>query len=348
MEITYDEHVAQQKRQRKKKKIELKSYTVSEELFEEILTFGYRVEVIENKELFNSYKFGYPQKSLIRYDGFKQMIVLECVLNDHFNLGIDDDITYWKQCLVVKEVSQSKPVEKCITGGMAKRIMEAMILKYYSREEYEQRLNMFRDTYNESLIQYHHEIANYQEIGKIVRYQNCYKYDINGAHAYALTIIFPKAAHEIIKFYEERKINPINKQIINFYVGCLTYNYRQTYNWIVHFVSQTLQDAINYCEDIYDSVLVYANTDGFIIQNPGKLLEHSTELGKFKLEYHGDVWCYRDDNYKVYQTDTEVKGSIMYEPRKIIDLKNNKVVHYDRVKKSGYYIAENIVEEILE
>lgn len=330
---------------KKKGQIELKAYTVNEQVFEEILTFGYRVRIIEDREEFNSYKYGYPQKSLITYDGFKTMILLECVLNDHFDLG--ERMTHWKQCILYKEVTQEAPVQKTITGGMAKRIMESKILKYYTPEEYEQRLNMFAAQYDETLIQFHYEIEQKKHV--IVKYDNCYKYDINGAHNDALRIIFPKAAQEFEKMYAERKINPINKQIVNFYVGVLALSHRQTYNWIVQRVTKQLKSAINYCEDLFESDLIYANTDGFIIQNPAKLIDTSTELGQFKLEYHGDVYLYKDDNYWCYQTDNEIKGSIMYEPRKHIDLKNNKVVHYDQVKikNAKVYVAQNIVEEIL-
>ena len=326
------------------KKLELKAYSVSEELFEEILTFGYRVKITESKDEFDSYKYGYNDKALIIYNGYSQMIVLECVLNDHFNLNMR--LTHWKQCIVTKDPGQSSACEKTITGGMAKKVMESKILQYYSREEYEERLNMFQAPHSDHLKQYHFELKEKQF--EIKKYTNCYKYDINGAHNAALKIIFPKAAHVFEQMYQERKIKPINKQFINFYVGMLTYGHRRTYNWIVQRVTTQLLAGINHCMQD-DGLLLYANTDGFLIKDPGQLLEHSTALGDFKLEYHGDAYIYFDENYWCYQTHNEIKGSILYAARKHLDLKAGKVVHYDKVKvpKADIYVAENIVEEIL-
>ena len=180
----------------------------------------------------------------------------------------------------------------------------------------------------------------------IIKYEDCYKWDINGAHNAALCEIFPKAAGAIGMMYQERKKNPANKKYINYYCGMLARkNHRKTYNWIVQRTTQILLNGINEA----GGILLYANTDGFLVQHPEKIIPHSTKLDEFKLEYQGAVWFYYDKNYQCFQTETgEVKGTILQSVRDKIDLPNGQVVHYDRIKRNNTYIAENIQTEVLD
>lgn len=327
----------------KKGKIQLKPYSLTEELFDEILSAGYNVKVITNAEEFNTYKFGYEKKRTIVYDGFKTAILLECVLNEHFPLK-DTEITHWKQCIIHKDINQKTPCEKDTDGSHATNYIRQLICNYYSREDYYKCLKSHTADYNDDLKQYH--FSMYEESGVVIKYDNCYKWDINGAHTDALCEIFPKAASAIRKLHDERKINPINKKYINYYVGTLaSTGYRDTYNWIVQRTTQKLLEGIN----VVGGDLLYANTDGFMVRNPENLLPHSTQLGEFKLEYEGTSWFYYDKNYSCFQLETgEIKGSCLCSVRKYIDLPRGQVVHYERKKiYENIVIAENITKEVL-
>ena len=239
----------------------LKSYSVSEEIFDEILLAGYDVRLVPDKDEFYEYKFGYDEKTAIVYDGLKCMIMLECILNEHSPL--DTQITYWKQCIVYKNIEQVSDVEDEVNGATAYRYMKSLINEYYTDAEFKKRMSMFEADYDEGLAQYHFLLFN--KPGKISRYDNCYKWDINGAHNDALCEIFPKAAKAITKMYELRKIQPNNKKYINYFVGMMVpMGHRKTYNWIVQRTTKLLLDGINAA----GGDLIYANTDGFIIQNP--------------------------------------------------------------------------------
>lgn len=321
----------------------LKSYSVSVEIFDEILLAGYDVRLVPDKDEFYDYKFGYDEKTAIVYDGLKCMIMLECILNEHAPL--DTHINYWKQCIVYKNMEPEDGVDITaeINGADAYRVMKSVICDYYTDYMYKKRLSMFEAEYDEAKAQYHFLLLD--RIGKIVRYDNCYKWDINGAHNAALCEIFPEAAPAITKMYEERKLHPENKKYVNYYCGMLCpKGYRKTYNWIVQRTTDILLRGI----DEAGGDLIYANTDGFIIQNPTNILPHTTELGGFKLEYVGPVWVYHDKNYQCYQLETkEIKGNVLNSVRDKLDLPNGVVVHYDRMKKGNTYIAENIKVEVL-
>ena len=320
----------------------LPAYSASEELFDEILTAGYEVSVITNKDEFNVYKYGYPQKTVIMYDGFKTMILLECVLNEHYPLNVR--LTHWKQCILHKDITQDIRCGEDINGGTAYNFMKALICRYYSDEEYKECLRKHQAEYDDELSQYHFSI--YEKMGVIVKYDDCYKWDINGAHNDALCEIFPKAAPAIRYMYQQRKQNPVNKKYVNYYCGMLAQKgYRGTYNWIIQRTTRLLLSGINEA----GGTLLYANTDGFLVQHPDRILTHSTKLGEFKLEYQGPTWFYYDRNYQCFQTNTgEVKGTLLQVVRDKLDLPNKQVVHYDRKKQGDTYVAENIRTEVLD
>lgn len=327
----------------------LKSYAVSEELFDKILLAGYQIKTIADDEEFYNYKFGYDEKTVIAYDGFKTMIMLECVLNEHYPLN--KRITYWKQVIVHKkmdgEIIEKDEVEDEVRGSDAYNYIRGVALKHYTEKEYKARLHMFEAEYDPSQAQYHFML--FDRANKIIRYDNCYKWDINGAYCDALCEIFPKAAPSIRAIHNMRKQHPEFKKYFNYYCGMLPHRgARKTYNWIVQRTTRILLDGI----EKSGGDLIYANTDGFIVQNPKNILPHSTVLGEYKLEYSGPVWTYFDNNYQCYQLENgEIKGSLMKSVRDKIDLPHNTVVHYTKThigpKVGGTYIAENITTEVL-
>ena len=321
---------------------QLKPYAVSEDLFNEILAAGYNIKIVSNPDEFNKYKFGYDNKRTIIYDGVKAAILLECVLNEHYPLN--KELTYWKQCVIHKDTDTHIECEDDIDGAHATMFMKGLICQYYTIEEYKKCMAEHTAVYDKNLAQYHFSI--YEESKKIIRYDNCYKWDINGAHTDALCEIFPKAAPAIQQLHNQRKISPINKKYINYYVGTMaSTGYRGTYNWIVQRTTRKLLEGIN----AVGGDLLYANTDGFMVMNPDNILPHSTKLGEFKLEYNGPTWFYYDTNYQCFQTETgEIKGTILRSVRDKIDLPHGKVVHYTRKKKyDNVFVAEDIREEIV-
>ena len=165
------------------------------------------------------------------------------------------------------------------------------------------------------------------------------KYDINGAYAKALCDIFPKAKTEIIKIYNERKTKPENKALINYFVGMLCKkNYRKTFNWIVQKVRKKVEEAITYT----GGILLYANTDGYAVSAPDRIINTTSLLGDFKLEYTGDIQIYSGKNYWVMQTGESITGTVLYQVRNKIDLRNGVVVDYDRFKEHNCFIPINI------
>ena len=328
----------------------LKSYVVSEELFNSILGAGYEIKTIADDEEFYNYKFGYDEKTIIAYDGFKCMIMLECVLNEHYPLN--KRTTYWKQVIVRKQLNgetmgDEKVVDE-VRGSDAYNYIRGVILQHYTEKEYSARLKMFEADYDAELAQYHFML--YDRPNKIIKYDNCYKWDINGAHNDALCEIFPKAAQAIRAIYNMRKEHPEFKLYINYYCGMLIHrSHRKTYNWIVQRTTNILLKGI----ELANGDLLYANTDGFIIQNPKYIIPNSTNLGEYKLEYCGPVWTYFDKNYQCFQLENgEIKGSVLCDVRSLIDLPNKQIVHYDREHigpiKGGSYRAINITTEVLE
>ena len=49
--------------------------------------------------------------------------------------------------------------------------------------------------------------------------------------------------------------------------------------------------------DLVKGILIYANTDGFVISAKNSDIVASKDLGEFKIEYSGEVYVYKDKNY---------------------------------------------------
>lgn len=310
----------------------LKAVQVNETIFNQILyDFEFKVQI--EPDLFKFYYGYYENKDLIYFNGKDELICCEYIVNKYINLI--ENCTVWKQIRVQKVLNMKNEAMESTTGSRAKAYITKVLKTVYTNEEIDERLRMFEAEKDLNLIQQHY---NYPAPdNQIIKLSNTFKFDINGAHTDALCEIFPKAKDKLIKMYERRKKNPVFKQYPNFYVGMLAEKskemrkqgipgkYEKTYNWIVQRTSKLLLGAM----DIVGGELIYANTDGFIVQNPTTLLTHSKNLGEFKLEFSGDTYIYSDKNYIIYQTGNELKGSCFNQVRPEIDLSRGLVVHYD-------------------
>ena len=178
----------------------------------------------------------------------------------------------------------------------------------------------------------------------IVKFDNCYEYDINAAYFSALMEVFPKAKKKLTSWYKKRHDNDnYFKKVINYTVGCMTINnkkkefagekrlamvHHETRNWIVDRISKQLMTTI----ESLGGNLIYANTDGFIVQNPDKVLPGSKEIGEFDLEAQGTVYGIVTDRtkettpYFAFQFEDKlnnrsfIKGNLPVELRDKLDL----------------------------
>ena len=292
-----------------------------------------------SEEGFKNLYMGCRNKKLIYYDGNEYLICPESYID--FVAPFPASRT-WAQVIVRRDESLNPGVvEQDITGTYAWNYMNKLLSQYYSERELEMIRKSYTNPYDYDLAQYHYTGF---DVGYNV-YENCVKYDINGAHNAALAEIFPRAADEIIGMYEKRKSHPNYKNFINYFVGMhKRKGYEGLYNYIVQRTTNLLFKKI----ERVGGYLLYANTDGFIVQNPNILDEGSKNLGEFKIEYAGTVYSYVDKNYTIFDCGGDLTGTALDSVRNLIDLPNRKVVHYNRVKNEyGIYMPTDITEEIL-
>lgn len=315
----------------------LQKYDMSEDIFDKIVD-----ELRYSKAFFITDKFDKfivrPIKDRIIYNGIDKMIIPTYLLKDF----IEIEYNSWSQVIVAKNKTlELNKYTLSITGSKAWAYMMILLKKYYTLEEIDACLKSFTAPYIEKKAQLHYFTDVEPETIKIC--DNCYKYDINGAHNEALRTIFPKAAEDITRMFNERKKNPVFKQYINYFVGMLCRRgYRTTYNWIVQRVTSTLKEAML---DTFGKIL-YVNTDGFVVQNPERLLKTGKELGDLKLEYQGRIAFYKDINYFCFQLeDKRITGNVRYRFRDEIDLFEGNVIHYI-LKKN--VTEDGLVEEYFE
>lgn len=303
----------------------LKTYEVQADIFDKILyDLSTHTEYVED---LRPYSYGYQNRNTIYYNK-DYLICKECVL-DYYCDCIPDS-TSWKQVKLRRVLNANAIVQETITGNYAWNFMIRLLHKYYSDDEIYFILNQHTAEYDKGLAQFHYDIP--LEVGELVKCDNCFKYDVNGAHCDAIVQMFPRAHDEFLGMYNKRKEKgkEIYKQLFNFFVGELCpKGFRTTYNWIVQRTTKKLFEAI----DTTGGSLIYANTDGFVVQTPSTELEHSTKLFEFKEEYKGDVYIYRSKNYLLYQFGDEKKGSCRCSVRPDIDLRIGQVVEYDITKE---------------
>lgn len=324
----------------KKRNIVLKQYQVNVEVFYRILEdFAGCVKKVKSLD---PYYKGYEDSNTIYFDGYERLICLEHILDFCTDFKLKD-VESWKQ-VVVRMVpnTDAQCVAHDVTGTYAWSAFNRALRKVYTAAEIDKCLNSKKAKFNFKLQQYHYRYPD--EPGRIMCWTDAYVYDINGAHADALKEIFPKAADIIQDMHNRRKEHPTLKAVLNYYVGMLARKgYRETYNWIVQRTTRKLFKALDYC----GGILVYANTDGFIVANPEELLEPSSKLGDFKCEHVGAVYGYSDKNYTVIQYGPKMKGNLRISVRNKVDLPRGKVVHYDIVRYGNVEHLENIEEETI-
>lgn len=326
-----------------KKKVRLAQYEVSAEIFNQILIKNNNRIVIANIE---DYQYGYSSKKKIIYNGKDKLICRELYICP------ESETALWKQIIVMKDDSlDSKDYHKEMMGSTAWHRMLKILYKYYTQDEL---LEIFSNNQHEQCKPMHRNPSKLDDA--VCRYTNCYKYDINSAYASAYITLFPKAYDDIMALYLGRHDNPDNKKILNYFNGMLKRKgFAGTYYWVVNRTNEIMDKALKKV----GGVPLYINTDGFIIKNPVKLIKHSTELGKFKLEHSGDVYIYVDKNYFIIQAGQELTGNCMCMVRDKFDLPNGKVVHYNKVRKVikdatvnsdevAILVADNIIEDKVE
>lgn len=328
-------------------KVRIKCFELSDDIFDKLLyDFQADVKIVDSTD---PYIYGYEDKNTIYYDGGSYLICKEHYIN--YYTGLIENCTEWKQCRVRRVENMSTKLIRSMDGQTAWEFMIKILEHYYTWEEIKSILSSYNTPYDKGLAQYKDRftVDAYNKSTIIFKFSNCYKYDINGAHTDALIEMFPKAKTSILKLYNERHINPLNKDRVNYFVGMFVKKgYKGAYNWIVQRTTKTLNKAM----DFTGGLLIYANTDGYIISNPINKLETSKELGDFKLEYTGNVYYYEDKNYYLVQCGNEQKGSCLKSVRKYIDLSKCEVVHYNKKKiyitETEYInVADNVIRESL-
>lgn len=250
--------------------------------------------------------------------------------------------------LPYKEVQeQEAKKDKVITGKYAFSYVMKIIRKYYTDAEIDDIFKQHSNAYNKKIAQQHY-LIDYGD-NDILKFENCVYYDINGAHADALRELFPKCEADFLYLYNMRKTNPEYKSILNYAVGYLCrVDRRETYNWIVQ---RTTNKLIPFIKNAVGGRLIYANTDGFIVQNPENEPDNSMILGEFKKEYRGDVYVYHSNNpgYTIMQYGDKKKGTLWNSLRERVDLRCRRVVTFHKLydENTKTYHPENVKEIII-
>jgi hypothetical protein len=303
-------------------KVTLRRYDVDEKLFYDILN-AVKSKVVIKTDI-KPYWTGYPDKDTVIYDGVEYLIICEHIfaLYADFSQEAWKDVESWRQVILRKSVIE-KPYELTIDGARAYMIMSQKLEKYYEKSEIDSILLSYSREYDSKKAQLHYYYGS--EGDQIVKHENAYIYDINGAHQSALIEMFPRAEKMIQTLYDERRIRPINKCYVNYYVGMLCRKgYRGAYNFIVQRTTDMLTRGIKST----GGELVYANTDGFIVKRVQHELKTSSMLGDFKQVYKGDVYTYQGANYWIYQAGDKIVGSMRTQFRQDVDLREGRVVSY--------------------
>ena len=325
-------------KQKNERLIMLHRVSLSDHLFNKVLTvFDSHVIDIPPRS-FEMYKCGYPQKTTIYRcnDEFICPGQLINAVSERESVPYKDD---WMQfiCRVDPLIDDILGVKTDVTGVFAWNTFKKKLLNFYTESEFESALNSHVADFDENKKQQHY--LRYTAPGRVERFKNVIYYDINNAHGSALLDIFPRAESIIREMYAHRRDNDgAYKKIFNYFVGMLTRRgFRKTYNWIVQRTTALLKRHLI----AVDGDPIYINTDGAIISNAHAPLDGSDELGEFKRK-NGDCYVFRADNYFLIQFIDEngmsiQKGNLPTILRKNVDLRVGSVVKYNKVKISHHY-----------
>ena len=347
----------------------LPAIKVSRELFDDIMSHC-QIEFVDDIGL---YRNGYEGKDVCKAIRDKYVICTGMYINllldkEYRETGKvkirNNELVDWKQyvCTLVEDL------EVAYTGDFAPYICVKLVndqLHYegLNDDDIEERLCSYQEEKDDTLRQVHIENV---EKGKVLRFDNCVYYDINKAHSYALGIIFPEIKPWLEKIAAKAKKDKKWKSVANYYVGMLAFKtesmkrkglegkHEKTYNWIVHNTTRTLLKRIDECSS-YDrygmmtNTIVYANTDGVVIQNPTKFIESSSKFGEFKVESDETTfYTYAGENYFVIQYGDTIKGNLPVKLRKYVDLRKGKVITYTRKKVGNVFEYNDIVEKTID
>lgn len=213
------------------------------------------------------------------------------------------------------------------TGQKAWTIVKNQLLRKYTEQEIIDilhnhqseykvdpiRLNIYGYTYDYQTAIYDSEV--------VYKFDNAYYYDLNKAYASMYIKTFPKIEPWVRKGYIKNK--PLMKKIMNYSVGMMVNkdDYMEEYIWpkFRNYIMEEVNHLMNQAFLTVDgsslkAEVLYANTDGFIINNPYKELPTSQELGEFKEEPidNREIWFYKhigtslpgmgnDQSYTIFQ-----------------------------------------------
>lgn len=302
----------------------LRTFEVSAEIFDKIL-YDFSA-VTESTDDIHQYCYGYKNRKTIYYT--REYLICREYILDYYCHNVECP-TDWKQVQLRRVENAKTAVEDSVTGNYAWNYLMSYIRKKYTDEEIDKIFRSYEAEYSEAYKQNHYNFMG--ESGVVHKFENCYKYDVNGAHCQAVCDFFPRCHDEFMAMYNKRKTQPKYKKFFNFFVGELCRKgYRKTYNWIVQRTTKKLFKAM----DEVDGQVLYSNTDGFLVTNTKKELKTSMNLGDFKLEFKGTAYMYISGNYLLYQFGEEKVGSCMNEVRPEIDLRKGIVVDYRRQLES--------------
>lgn len=329
---------------------------ISSDMFDKLVNVLSQNEALETvsfkdfKGLIHGFKEKYMKAAYCAQmdglDGKYGLIVNGMTLN--FLYDNTEQFIEWKQYVIRPDNSgklAENEVNAAIDGRRAIAIVMKKVNEYYTKDEIDSIFSQHEREYDPYKAQLHvNDFYDY-----ILELEDCYELDINAAYTDALCELFPRCKKDFLVWYEKRhettnNIRNYYKQVFNLSTGFFAHNSKsnkwfrpKTYHWIVQRVRKQIDEAIEYCE----GSLVYANTDGFIIQSPKNIINNSAEIGKFKLEYQGKVYIYRSaettsTNYWLVQLDDKdktKKGNLPNVLKPMVDLSKGKLIRFKKYRR---------------
>lgn len=348
------------------KKTSLPTITLSEEMWDRVLDNSLRHEEVDSLA---DYMCGYRNRNVIYYTtGTDSDMLIAEAYYLFYVIGVPYDFNYgWKQYLCIKSHEQTEPVIfDAVSPISAVKAVSRELKSKYTDEEIEAIYTSHEATKAQAEI-LHHNILYGAGLSKniIYKFKDCWYYDLNGAYASELIGMFDRCSEQFRYWFEHRHDNHDKfKNYFNYFVGCLTQNEKKykdgkpTRNihpksryYIIKKITDMMYYGLKKLGFKRPDDAIYVNTDGLIVQHPKYEIGHSSEMGKFKLEYHGDIYMFRGENGWCMQYGDCIKGMIPTQLRDKVDLRKGKMVSYDIMTKNGCRKPINITEreyEIIE
>lgn len=323
-------------------KINTKNFEISEDIANQILKVGSYLRFFRLSDSLADIEksMNHVGKSEIVWDGVDTFVMRRLtfmyVLKDYLVVKGEDRPLFTAVYRLNKGLPP-KTVKPTISGSQAQKLFFDYCLDgIYTAEDAEEALRSHESDYDIAKRQIHLLPTSFPFVHPNIVYEipNCVEFDINGAHAFELSRIFPKSDGRIKELYAKRHDNPIYKAIPNYYVGMLCRkNHRKTYNWIIQNVSAKVM-AKTKEEEGRGGIPIYINTDGMILAYPERIKPSSSkELGGWKTEGMGNCRFILhqqvgEASYWAIQIGDELKGNISLEARKGMDLAKGMISSY--------------------